>query len=151
MLGKRLQRLLFVLSMGVAAAGGYVAGSQAETAAPKPPPITPLLVTSETIMGEPIVYPAGAPAEITAAVMTLPPGGETPVHVHNVPVAGIVLEGEITVDYGEKGKRTFRQGEAIAEAMLVPHKGTNPTGQPVRIFVLFMGAKGVPTTTKVER
>lgn len=150
MLGKRLQRVLVLVSIGGAAAGGYVAGSVAETAQQKPAPITPLLVTDKTVMGEPIVYPSGAPAELTAAIMTLPPGGETPIHVHNVPVAGIVLEGEITVDYGEKGTRTFKQGEAVAEAMLVPHKGTNPSDKPVRIFVLFMGAKGVPATSPVK-
>ena len=152
MLGKTLQntaflRALFGLALMLAVACGYVAGSRAETGAPALFKITPLLTTGKTIMDEPIVYPAGAPAELTAAIMALAPGAETPWHVHNVPLAGIVLEGEITVDYGDKGTRTFKTGEAIAEAMQVPHRGMNKTGKPLRVFVLYMGAKGVPATT----
>ena len=133
----------------LAAAGGYFAGSKAETGAPALVKITPLLTTNKTVMDEPIVYPTSGPAELTAAIMALAPGGETPWHVHNVPLAGIVLDGEFTVDYGDKGARTFTTGEAIAEAMQVPHRGMNKGDKPVRVFVLYMGAKGVPTTMGV--
>jgi quercetin dioxygenase-like cupin family protein len=137
------------LAVMLAATGGYIAGSRAE--APQAAPlmaITPLFVTSTTVMDEPIVYPTGAPAELTASIMALPPGGDTGLHVHNVPLAGIVLEGEITVDYGERGTKVFKTGEAIAETMAVPHRGINKGDKPVRIFVVYMGAKGVPVTTK---
>lgn len=140
-----------VMALVLAAAGGYFAGSRAETAAPVLFKITPLLTTGTTVMDEPIVYPVGGPAELTAAIMALAPGAETPWHVHNVPLAGIVLDGEITVDYGDRGTRTFKTGEAIAEAMLVPHRGMNKGDKPVRVFVLYMGAKGVPATSGVVR
>jgi len=156
MLGKTFDRtrsgLLRALAIVATGLVGYAAGTQAEAPAPlAPPPLAPLFVTDKTVMGEPIVYPTGAPAELTASIMVIPPGGATPWHVHNVPLAGIVLEGEITVEYRGKGTRTFKTGEAIAEAMQVAHRGTNPYDKPVRIFVLYMGAKGVPTTTRVEQ
>lgn len=139
------------VTIGLAAAAGYGAGLSAEPPGRPLAAITPLLVTGTTVMDEPIVYPTGAPAELTAAIMALAPGEETPLHVHNVPLAGIVLEGEITVDYGARGTRTFKAGEAVAEAMQVPHRGRNTGDGPVRIFVLYMGAKGVPTTTPVGK
>lgn len=156
MLGKSLKmsglsRAALLSALAVAAAGGYFAGSRAETGAPALFRITPLLTTDKTVMDERIVYPTSGPAELTAAIMALAPGAETPWHVHNVPLAGIVLDGEITVDYGDKGTRTFKTGEAIAEAMQGPHRGMNKSDQPVRVFVLYMGAKGVPTTTGVGR
>jgi quercetin dioxygenase-like cupin family protein len=155
MLGKSIERLRssklgFGLAIALAAGCGYGAATLAESPPVPPPPITPLLATSMTVMDEPIVYPTSGPAELTAAIMTLNPGDATPVHVHNVPLAGIVLEGEITVDYGDRGTRTFKTGEAVAEAMLVPHRGMNKGDKPVRVFVLYMGAKGVPTTTLVK-
>ncbi len=154
MFGKDWRSLLvfavFVTGVVLASAvGGYVAGLRAE--APARPHITTLFKTDKTVMGEPIVYPTGAPAELTGAIFELAPGQKTPWHVHNVPLAGIVLEGEITVDYGARGTRTFKAGDALAEAMKVVHRGNNPSDKPVRIFVLYMGAKGVPNTTKVER
>jgi len=36
----------------------------------------------------------------------LPPGGRTVLHKHGVPLFAYVLEGEITVDYGDRGKRS---------------------------------------------
>ncbi|MGQ0674128.1 MAG: cupin domain-containing protein [Hyphomicrobium sp.] len=140
-----------VLAALLAGAAGYAAGSRAEAPQTALLTMTPLLATSKTIMDEPIVYPRDGEAELTAAIMAIAPGGETPWHVHNVPLAGIVLDGEITVDYGDRGTRTFKTGEAIAEAMLVPHRGTNRGDRPVRVFVLYIGAKGVATTRRVER
>jgi quercetin dioxygenase-like cupin family protein len=155
MLGKTFDRSGFsvgfnVLAVIAAVWIGYAAGTRAEAPSQSPPPIAPLFVTGKTVMGEPIVYPTSAPAELTAAIMVIPPGGATPWHVHNVPLAGIVLEGEITVEYRDRGVKTFKTGEAIAEAMQVTHRGTNPGEKPVRIFVLYIGAKGVPTTTRME-
>jgi quercetin dioxygenase-like cupin family protein len=56
------------------------------------------------VTGEPIRYPSGA-AKITAEEITLQPGQQTGWHTHPVPLFGYILEGELTVDYGAKGKR----------------------------------------------
>lgn len=110
--------------------------------------VSPLLVTGETILKQPFSYPTGKP-KITAAIVTMPPGGTTGWHEHPVPVFGYVLEGEITVDYGPHGKRVYRKGDSLMEAINTAHDGHN-TGQGVaRILAVFMGAEGVENTMKV--
>ena len=105
-------------------------------------PAVPLLSTGTTIMGETLHYPTNGPAHVTAAIVTLPPGGRTVLHKHGVPMFGYILEGEITVEYGDRGKRTYHQGDAIMEAMDAAHFGAGP--QPVRILAVYMGADGTP-------
>ncbi len=105
---------------------------------------TPLLSTGTTVMGETLHYPTTGPAHVTAAVVTLPPGSHTILHKHGVPLFGYVLEGEITVDYGDRGKRTYRQGEALMEAMDTAHFGADVGPQPVRLLTVYMGAEGAP-------
>jgi quercetin dioxygenase-like cupin family protein len=105
-----------------------------------------VLSTGTTVTNEPIRYPSGAP-RINAVEITLAPGQQTGWHTHPVPLFGYILEGELTVDYGALGKRTFRQGEALVEAMNEAHNGRN-TGQGVlRILAVFVGADGVPDTS----
>jgi quercetin dioxygenase-like cupin family protein len=103
----------------------------------------PLLSTGNTVMGETLHYPASGPAHVTAAIATLAPGMRTILHRHGAPLFAYILEGEITVDYGDRGKRTYHQGEALMEAMDVAHFGSNTGAQPVRLLILYMGAEGV--------
>jgi quercetin dioxygenase-like cupin family protein len=76
-----------------------------------------VLSTGSTVTGEPIRYPPGAPAQITAVEITLEPGQQTGWHTHPVPLFGYILEGELTVDYGARGQRTYLKGDGLAEAM----------------------------------
>lgn len=108
--------------------------------------IAALLDTGRTIVGQPIAYPTGAPAKITSAIVTMLPGEETGWHRHDVPMFGYILEGEVTVDYGEKGTRIYRRGDAVMEAIDWPHNGRNTGAVPARILAVFMGADGVPDT-----
>jgi quercetin dioxygenase-like cupin family protein len=108
--------------------------------------VTPLLSTGKTVMDEPIVYPTGAPAKVTTAIVSMSPGAETGWHKHGVPLVGLVLEGELTVDYGPRGKRTYKQGDSVAEAMNVPHNGRNTGTGTMRLFVVYMGADGLQTS-----
>lgn len=112
---------------------------------------TPLFSTTKSIVDEPIVYPTGSPAKLTASILALSPGEETGWHTHGVPLAGIVLEGEMTVDYGDLGKKVFRKGDAVAEAISIPHNGINTGTEPVRVFVLYMGAEGLPTAIPIKK
>jgi quercetin dioxygenase-like cupin family protein len=105
-------------------------------------PMEPLLSTGTTVMGEPIHYPRHGAAHINAAIVVLAPGGRTIVHKHGVPLFAYILEGELTVDYGAHGKRTYRKGESFMEAMNVAHFGVNTGTQPVRLLAVYMGAKG---------
>jgi quercetin dioxygenase-like cupin family protein len=104
--------------------------------------LTPLLQSGQTIIGQPIAYPAGTP-KVTAAIAVLPPGQETGWHTHAVPLFSYILDGELSVDYGDKGVKVYKAGDALLEAMNWPHDGINKTAAPVRILVVYMGAEGV--------
>ena len=105
-------------------------------------PAVPLLSTGTNIVGETIRYPTSGPAKVTAAIVTLAPGVKTIVHKHGVPLFAYILDGELSVDYGDKGTRTYKKGDAFLEAMEVPHFGINNGAQPVRILAVYMGADG---------
>lgn len=138
-----------VAALAVAAFGAGFATSRAKEQLVR---FTPLLSTSKTILDEPIVYPTNGTAKITDAIVALQPGEETGWHTHNgMPNTGIILEGELTVDYGDKGKKTFHQGDAIAEVMSIPHNGKNTGEGIMKLFVVYMGVEGVPVTVKQEK
>jgi hypothetical protein len=74
-----------------AASVGHLA---AEDKAPAALASVPLLSTGTTVMGETLHYPTNGAAHVTAAIVTLPPGGRTILHKHGVPLFAYVLEGE---------------------------------------------------------
>jgi quercetin dioxygenase-like cupin family protein len=82
--------------------------------------------------------------------VTVAPGEKTIVHRHGVPMFAYVLSGELTVDYGEHGKRTYRQGQALMEAMDVAHDGVNSGAEPARILAVYMGADGAENVIPVK-
>jgi quercetin dioxygenase-like cupin family protein len=105
-----------------------------------------VLSSGSTVTGEPIRYPSGAPAQITAVEITLQPGQQTGWHTHPVPLFGYILEGELTVDYGAKGKRIYLKGNGLAEAMNEAHNGRNTGPYPLTILAVFIGLEGVQGT-----
>jgi quercetin dioxygenase-like cupin family protein len=119
--------------------------------APPPPsyPAVPLLSTGTTIVGEKIRYPSGD-AHVTASIVTLAPGARTIMHKHDVPLFAYILEGELTVDYGAQGKRTYTQGQSLMEAMAVAHFGVNSGDKTMRLIGVYMGADGADDVTPVK-
>jgi quercetin dioxygenase-like cupin family protein len=113
-------------------------------------PAKALLSTGTTVVGEPIVYPAGKP-HVTAAIVTIAPGSKTIVHKHGVPMVAYMLQGELLVNYGADGTRTYKQGDALMEAMNVAHLGINNGAEPVHILVVYMGADGAPVGVIPEK
>ncbi len=107
------------------------------------PGVRTILSTGRTVTGEPIKYPSGAPAQMTALEITLAPGQQTGWHTHPVPLFGYILDGELTVDYGPKGQRVYRKGDGFAEATNEAHNGRNLTDKPVTILAVFAGMEGV--------
>lgn len=105
-------------------------------------PVQELLVTGKTVVGEDIRYPTTGAPKITVAVVTVAPGSPAAFHRHPVPLVAYILEGELTVDYGEKGLKTFRQGDALVEAMDVPHRGMNLGTGIVKLLAVYVGAEG---------
>ena len=96
---------------------------------------------SETILGQPVTFPAEDPG-VLAYRLTVQPGAETGWHIHEAPIFAHVLEGEITVDYGADGERTYKAGEAILEALETPHNGRNSGDVPTVIMVLYLTGDG---------
>lgn len=113
-------------------------------------PAVPLLSTSTTILGEPLRYPATGPAHVNASIITLAPGQRTIPHKHGVPLFAYILDGELSVDYGAKGVRTYRKGDSFMEAMDAVHYGFNPGTEPVRLLAVYMGAKGAQDVEPVK-
>jgi quercetin dioxygenase-like cupin family protein len=142
-----------VLLLGLS---GSLNPAVAETAQPAPPPahvysgVRTVLSTGTTVTGEPIRYPTGAPAQLTAFEITLQPGQQTGWHTHPVPLFGYILEGELTVDYGAKGLRTYRKGDGLAEAMNEAHNGRNLGQSPVTILAVFAGMEGLPASVSAS-
>jgi len=123
------------LALGAVLAGTALPAAAIETQT--------LLSADHTIVGEQVVYPSG-PAKITGIIATFAPGESTAWHTHGIPEFGYMLEGELTVDYGDKGKRVYRAGDSVLEAIHAPHKGTNTGSVPARVLVVYMGAEGMP-------
>ena len=107
--------------------------------------LTPLLSGGTDVLGAPLAYPSGTP-NITSAIVTIPPGGQTGWHTHEVPLFAHVLDGELTVDYGSKGTKTYRAGDSVLEAMNWPHNGTNTGTVPMRLLAVYMGSETAKNT-----
>ena len=111
-------------------------------------PALSLFSGSTTVMDEEISYPVTGKAHVNAMIVTLAPGEKTVVHKHGVPTFIYILEGEVTVDYQDHGKRTYHQGESFLEAMDVAHDGMNTGTVPVKILAVYMGADGAKDVVK---
>ncbi|MCW5696340.1 MAG: cupin domain-containing protein [Bauldia sp.] len=144
-----MNRALVLVPLAVVGAAAAVAFAQAPDNAYQNL-LTPVLASGETILGQPIAYPEGTPL-VTAAIVTIPPGGETGWHTHSVPLFAYILEGALTVDYGSEGTRVYAAGGGVLEAMDWAHNGTNRGDAPVRLLAVYMGVEGTanadPATT----
>ncbi|EME70159.1 double-stranded beta-helix domain-containing protein [Paramagnetospirillum caucaseum] len=137
-------RIVFAVAMAV------LLGASQAVVAQNAYPSVELLSTGTTVVGEPIRYPDSGPARVTSTIVTLAPHSEAALHLHPAPMYAYILEGEVVVDYGPHGRRTYVQGQALMETMAVPHKGINATGRPVRILCVFMGAEGTANVSLVK-
>jgi len=109
-----------------------------------------LLVTGRTLLGQPICYPADAPAKVTVDIISIAPGAETGWHAHDVPLLAYMLEGELTVDYGPEGVHHYREGDVILEAIGTAHNGRNMGCGTTRMLAVFLGAQGAANTVEAE-
>jgi quercetin dioxygenase-like cupin family protein len=132
-----------VIGLVLAMLPGLAAAQNAQPAPQAAPGVRTVLSTGTTVTGEPIKYPSGAPAQLTALAITLQPGQQTGWHTHPVPTFGYILDGELTVDYGPKGQRVYRKGDGFAEATNEAHNGRNLTDRPVTVLAVFAGMEGV--------
>ena len=99
-----------------------------------------ILETGKTVIDQDIQYPSGSPL-ITSKIITIPIGAETGSHIHEYPMFGYMIEGEITVDYGDQGTKTFLEGDSLIEAINYTHNGKNTGNEPAKILVVVIGEK----------
>lgn len=129
----------FLLAVAMGAWLGLGMGSlKADTS---PYPTSAVFLGNRTIIGQTIAYPAGTPM-VNAVIVPLAPGGKSAWHTHKTPVFGFVLEGELTIDYGSKGTRVYRAGEAVLEAIDWPHQASNRGNVLTRVLAVNIGVDG---------
>lgn len=107
--------------------------------------VTPLLKTTTTWDGQPIVYPEGQ-GEVTAFIIELAANGETGWHEHPVPSFAYILEGELEVTRRDGSVKRLKPGEALAEVVNTFHNGRALNDQPVKLVVFYTGAVGKKLT-----
>jgi quercetin dioxygenase-like cupin family protein len=113
--------------------------------------VTPLLRTTTTSAGQPIVYPEIADPEVTAMLVEIPAGAETGWHKHPFPCYAYILSGEILVDVQGGATNHFTAGQAFAESVDMLHNGRNAGPEPVRLVMFVTGEKGEPFTVRESR
>jgi quercetin dioxygenase-like cupin family protein len=148
---QRLRSFAVLLGISILTALlGFSAGKRAAAREPEPRLLS-LISSGQTVTGETIAYPVGAPAKVTAVIVTLQPGEETGLHTHGVPAFGYVIEGELTVSYADNKVRIYKAGTAVLEAMAVAHNGRNTGQGPMRILAVFMGAGDKPVSDPLKK
>jgi quercetin dioxygenase-like cupin family protein len=83
--------------------------------------VRPLLTTTKTWEGAPIVYPQGQP-EISGLIIELAPGAETGWHSHPVPSFAFILEGTLEVQLKDGRSKRLQAGEALVEVIGPPQR-----------------------------
>jgi quercetin dioxygenase-like cupin family protein len=138
----------FLLLLALAAAAAHAQSTEGYLPVIK---AIPLLRTTVTAGGQPIIYPKVDQPEVTAVLVEIPPGAETGWHKHPFPAYAYLLSGELTVEL-EGGKvNTFKAGDALAETVNMLHNGKNAGAEPVKLVMFVTGAKGEPFTVKAAK
>ncbi|SFU62095.1 cupin domain-containing protein [Pseudoduganella namucuonensis] len=101
--------------------------------------VTPLLKTTTSWDGKPIVYPQGQ-AEVTALIVEITADAQTGWHEHPVPSFAYVLEGTLEVKLGKGETKIMRAGEVLPEVVGTLHNGRALEGKNVKLLVLYTGS-----------
>ena len=110
--------------------------------------VVPLLATTKTWEGAPIVYPQGQ-LEISGLIIELAPGAETGWHSHPVPSFAFILEGTLEVQLKDGRSKRLQAGDALAEVVGTLHNGKAIGDIPVKLVVFYAGAVGQNLTVPV--
>lgn len=145
-----LARLAFVLTAGFPGVFFVTYGQTTEGYA-KAIKATPLMRTSVTASGQPIVYPKTDQPEVSAFMVEIPPGAETGWHKHPWPCYAYVLSGNLRVEFEGGEAHDVKPGEALAESVNVLHNGHNTGTEPVKLVLFVTGEKGQPFTVKAPK
>ncbi|MEM8562314.1 MAG: cupin domain-containing protein [Pseudomonadota bacterium] len=106
------------------------------------PVVETLLQTKTAWNGDAIAYPKGPP-QITATLITLEQGEQTPYHCHPVLMMAYILSGSLRVETQDGDSKLLVKGDALVEVMNTPHRGTVIDG-PAEILVFYAGTANAP-------
>jgi quercetin dioxygenase-like cupin family protein len=109
-----------------------------------------ILVSATAYNGQQMSYLRTNQPEVTAVVVTIPPGGATGWHQHPVPVYAYMLDGELTVELKDGNSYRFKKGEVILEVVNLPHNGMNNGDKDARLMVFYTGAIGLPNVIRQD-
>ncbi len=112
--------------------------------------VQPILRTTTTAAGQPIEYPRTDHPEVSALLVTLPPGAETGWHRHPYPCYAYLLSGELTVELETGASHHYKTGDAIAETVNLLHNGKNTGSDPVKLILFVTGEKNQPFTIRAK-
>jgi quercetin dioxygenase-like cupin family protein len=108
--------------------------------------ISPVLTTTVTSSGQPIVLPQGN-VQLITSIYEIPPGAKLPEHEHNSQRYGYMMSGHLRITLTESGKSVeFKPGDFIVEARGQWHKAENIGGKPVKLLVIDQVEPGEKTT-----
>lgn len=108
--------------------------------------VTPLLKTTTSWDGKPLVYPQGQ-AEVTALIVEITAGAETGWHEHGVPSFAYVLEGTLEVKRSQGETIQLRVGDVLPEVVNTLHNGRALGDKNVKLLVIYTGAVDKKLTT----
>jgi quercetin dioxygenase-like cupin family protein len=98
--------------------------------------VTPVVTSSQTSGGQPIVLPQKN-VQVIVSTYTIPPGAKLPVHKHIYPRYGYVLSGTLRISNIETGKsEVFNAGDFIFESIGQWHKAESGGNGPVKLLVI---------------
>jgi len=106
--------------------------------------VEPLLKTDTNYIGQKIIYPDGDSTESTILKITFPPGATTGWHIHDYPLFGYILQGELTVEVEGREPEVLKAGTAATEVIGIRHCGTNRGKTDLVMIVFYLGKKGKP-------
>lgn len=142
--GNLIVPVLLFLSVGFGSGGAVASEYEGVT-------VTVLKKATAAANGQKLSLPRTGNPEVTAALVEIPPGGDTGWHSHPILVYAYVLSGALTVELGDGGRYDFREGEVILEVIDTPHIGRNRGTAPVKLVVFYTGAEGIQNTVKVAK
>lgn len=144
---RRLRAGATLIAAGLLVGSPALADTAANGAAKPPAPrSTVLLQTTTHANGAPIVYPTGTP-QVTVRVTEIPPGVDTGVHNHPIPLITYILAGELTIREVTGAAYVYKKGEAFVETAEF-HHGVNEGKEPVRLLAVYPGEVGAPLSIK---
>jgi len=92
-------------------------------------------------------YLEGQP-EVTILKISIPSHVQLPLHQHPVINAGVLLQGELTVETKEGKTLHLRAGDPIVEVVNTWHYGINEGDEPAEIIVFYAGIQDKSITVK---